>query len=77
MKGVTVGIEMFTSEDVAAATGVQVEAMSQAERMETLDVLARRFLGMSGREFVSAYTRGDLPDSAAVGRVASCLPLVR
>jgi hypothetical protein len=56
-----------------------VDAMSTEEAREILDRHARRFLGMSGPEFVAAWDAGEIadPDRPEVMRVVMLLPLAR
>jgi hypothetical protein len=55
-----------------------VERLSQKEGKRLVDRQARKFLNMSGKEFVRRYREGTIenPDRLAVSRVAVLLPLV-
>ena len=61
------------SEDLTSA----VEYLSHEDALDLLDRQARKFLNLSGPEFVQAYRDGTLedPHSLAVLRVAVLLPL--
>lgn len=61
---------------MAAVVQQSVQELDAQEGRELLDRQARRYLGMSGEEFVQAWGRGDLdPDrDANVARVAMLLP---
>lgn len=66
---------------MAARAGgdVSVEEVDRAEVEENVDKLARRFLNMSGSEFLQLRENGgvdDLGDSAAVARVLSAATLL-
>lgn len=54
-----------------------IEHLSREEALDLLDQQARKFLNMSGLEFVQAYRSGTIkdPHSLAVARVAMLLPL--
>ncbi len=54
-----------------------VEHLTREEALDLLDQQSRKFLGMSGAEFVQAYRDGTIehPHSFAVARVAILLPL--
>lgn len=54
-----------------------IEHLSREEALDLLDQQARKFLNMSGLDFVQAYQNGTLrnPHSLAVARVAMLLPL--
>jgi hypothetical protein len=54
-----------------------LETMSREEGLLLLDRQARKFLGMSGEEFVRLYQEGKLdnPHRLEVARVAILLPL--
>ena len=62
-----------------SANGVPtVERISREEGKRLLDQQARRFLNMSGEQFVRDYRSGRIehPHRLAVARVAILLPLV-
>jgi hypothetical protein len=54
-----------------------IEHLSREEALDLLDQQARKFLNMSGVDFVQAYRNGTIrnPHSLAVARVAMLLPL--
>lgn len=57
-----------------------VPALTPEEAHALFDRLARRYLQMSGEEFIRAWDAGEFdqnPDRPAVMRVAMLLPLVR
>ena len=57
---------------------IQEHILTREEGLRLLDDNARRYLGMSGEEFVRAWYGGvfdDDPDRPEVMRVASLLPL--
>jgi hypothetical protein len=58
--------------------GDSIETMTQEEGWRLLDRQARKFLGMSGEEFVRQYREGrfDHPHRLEVARVAVLLPLI-
>lgn len=65
---------MLALDAVAAeATGVPVEDADQENVMAVLDVQARKWLGISGAEFLSAWRAGDYNggDDAKLGRLVS------
>jgi hypothetical protein len=55
----------------------EVVRLTEEEARNLLDQQARKFLNMSGLEFVQAYRSGAIrnPHSLAVARVAMLLPL--
>ena len=57
--------------------GESIETMTREEGLRLLDRQARKFLGMSGEEFVRQYREGrfDNPHRLEVARVAVLLPL--
>jgi hypothetical protein len=62
-----------------AHDGVSVEGVDRAEVERNVDLLAHRFLDMSGAEFMVIRQRGkleELGDSAAVNRVLSAASLL-
>jgi hypothetical protein len=61
---------------MAAVVQHSVQELDAQEGRELLDRQARRYLGMSGDEFASAWDRGELdPDrDARVARVAMLRP---
>jgi hypothetical protein len=66
---------------VAARAGgdVSVEEVDRAQVERNVDMLARRFLKMSGEEFLLCRKNGEvegLGDSAAVARVLSAATLL-
>lgn len=48
----------------------EVKTLSRRQLMTVLDKRARRYLGMSGKEFLKALEKDDLPDSPAVTHLA-------
>lgn len=56
----------------------EIEYVSRREAAQLLDRQARKYLGMSGDEFVRRYRAGDIddPDRSDVIRVAMLIPLV-
>jgi hypothetical protein len=62
----------------AGLNGKTIEQISREEGARLVDRQARKFLNMSGKEFVRRYRDGSLenPHSLAVARVAILLPLV-
>lgn len=57
-----------------------IQELSEQEARELLDKQARRYLGMSGEEFIRAWDAGEFdadPDRPEVMRVAMLLPLGR
>jgi hypothetical protein len=62
-----------------AGGDVSVEEIDHAEVKRNIDILARRFLGMTGDEFLACRADGrieELGDSAAVARVLSVATLL-
>jgi len=62
----------------AAADAAAPHELSREEGLALLDRQARRYLGMSGDEFVQAWRSGQFdqdPDRPEVMRVAMLLPL--
>jgi hypothetical protein len=55
-----------------------IETMTREEGLRLLDRQARKFLGMSGEEFVRRYQAGEIedPHRLEVLRVAILLPLI-
>ena len=55
-----------------------IDSMSPEEGRQLFDRQARKFLGMSGDEFVRRYRAGEIeePNRLDVARVAILLPLV-
>ena len=64
---------------VATRKARQSHLLSQEERWEIFDRQARRYLGMSGDEFLRAWEAGALDDldRPEVMRVVMLLPLAR
>jgi hypothetical protein len=63
----------------ATETAPQPHLVNPAESREIFDRAARRYLGISGDEFIAAWEAGELDDDAErpeVARVAMLLPLV-
>lgn len=63
----------------ASTNGVEtVERLSREEGKQLVDRQARKYLKMSGEDFVRQYREGRIkdPDRLAVSRVAILLPLV-
>jgi len=62
----------------ANGTASTVETLSREEGRRLVDRQARKFLKMSGEDFVRRYREGCIedPDRLAVARVAILLPLV-
>jgi hypothetical protein len=61
-------------------TDDNIHELSPEEGKRLLDEQARRYLGMSGQEFVRAWSEGrfdDNPDRPEVMRVAMLLPFAR
>jgi hypothetical protein len=54
-----------------------IETMTREERLQLIDVQARKFLGMSGEEFMRRYRAGELesPCRLDVAGIAILLPL--
>lgn len=63
----------------AMPDGVEVREVSPREGWELFDAAARRFLGMSGAEFLEAWDRGAFAeeDSPDVTLVALLIPFAR
>jgi hypothetical protein len=62
------------------AVTTTVDELTKAEAWEIFDRQARRYLGMSGDEFLRAWDSGVFdqdPDNPEVMRVAMLLPLAR
>ena len=61
-----------------AAEDDSIETITREEGLRLLDDMARRFLGMSGEEFVRRYRAGEIehPHRLEVARLAILLPLV-
>ena len=61
----------------ASAEDESLESMTREEGLQLLDRQARKFLGMSGEEFVRRYREGKFENShrLEVARVAMLLPL--
>ena len=64
---------------MAAVIQQSVQELDAQEGRQLLDRQARRYLGMSGEEFIRAWERGELdPDADPhVARVAMLLPFGR
>ena len=58
-------------------TGVDLEYVTPEEGAEILDRQARKYLGMSGEEFVRMYEAGEFEDPcrSEVARVSILIPL--
>jgi hypothetical protein len=59
-------------------TGVELHYVTPEESAEILDRQARKYLGMSGEEFVRLYEAGELDDDdydSNVMRVSMLIPL--
>ncbi len=64
----------------ADVSGVTINEVSAEEGRAIFDQAARRYLGMSGEEFIKAWNAGkfdDDPDRPEVMRVAMLLPFAR
>ncbi len=61
---------------VQADTDTEVTELTEEEMLESLDVEARKLLGMSGEEFARKWRAGELRDHAdpQVIQVAMLLP---
>ena len=61
-----------------SADDESIETLTKEEGLRLLDRAARKFLGMSGEEFVRQYREGrlDNPHRLEVARVAVLLPLI-
>jgi hypothetical protein len=57
----------------------KVNYVTQKQGMEILDRQARKYLGMSGSEFLRQYRSGQIenPDRSEVARVAMLIPLAQ
>ena len=69
----------MTQTAAPAHDGVHVEDVDRAEVERNVDLLARRFLNMTGKAFMLVKQRGELDelgDSAAVNRVISAASLL-
>ncbi len=65
---------------VAQEPDVEVQEVSAEEGREIVDQAARRYLNMTGEEFIAAWNGGkfdDDPDRPEVMRVAMLLPFAR
>lgn len=65
---------------VEAESQIDVRELDESGAREVLDRQARRYLGMSGEDFISAWDAGrfrDDSDRPEVVRVAMLLPLGR
>jgi hypothetical protein len=64
---------------VATRKAKQPHLLSQEERWEIFDRQSRRYLGMSGEDFLRAWDAGAMPDPdrPEVMRVVMLLPLAR
>jgi hypothetical protein len=73
----TVGL--IDSRDDTGDTEAEPPFLTPADTMALLDQAARRYLYMSGAEFIERWDRGDFPDPDRpdVMRVLVYLPLVR
>jgi hypothetical protein len=61
-----------------AARAADTSAFSRDEAQQLFDATARRYTGMSGEDFLSAWDEGTLSTSVVgVMRVAALIPLVR
>jgi hypothetical protein len=61
-------------------TGVDLNYVTPEEGAEILDRQARKYLGMSGKDFVRSYESGELQDddySSNVMRVSMLIPLTK
>ncbi len=69
----------MTQMAIPARGGVSVEEVDREEVARNVDVLSRRFLKLSGREFLACRREGALgetEDTAAVSRVLSVATLL-
>jgi len=57
-------------DEMALRQDKDVKTLSRRQLMTVLDERARRYLGMSGKEFLKALENDDLPDSPAVTHLA-------
>ena len=64
---------------VADRESASVEYLTEEQGWVLLDERARRYLQMSGRDFVERWDRGAIedPDRPEVNRVSMLLPFVR
>lgn len=64
------------SETIASVSGVEVEEVTVEDGQAILDRAARRYLDMSGAEFVAAWEAGAFEgaEQPGVARVAALLP---
>lgn len=69
---------MGVMETTTTARGVDVQGLCEEQAADAFDAAARRYLGISGEEFLERWRAGDFPDpdSPAVTRVAMLIPLV-
>lgn len=70
---------VHTRRQPGSSNGIDtVERLSREQGRQLVDRQARRYLKMSGEEFVRAYREGRIkdPHRLAVARVAMLLPLV-
>jgi hypothetical protein len=65
---------------MAGTLDIDIHELTPEEGRELLDAMARRYLGISGEEFVHAWDAGEFeadPDRPGLMRVAMLLPLGR
>lgn len=64
---------------VALVTDQRFEELDEDQGRALIDLQARKFLGMSGTEFIQKYYAGQIenPDSTDVLRVAMLLPFLK
>lgn len=58
------GVEMALRQDE------DVKTLNRKQILAILDERARRYLGMTGKQFLQALEKGELPDSPAVAHLA-------
>lgn len=64
---------------VSPAPNPYVDEIDEIEGKALVDRQARKYLGMSGEEFIARYAAGDIPDPdrSDVIRVAMLLPFIK
>lgn len=64
---------------VSSAPAYRVDEIDETEGRALVDTQARKYLGMSGDEFIARYAAGDIPDPdrSDVIRVAMLLPFIK
>lgn len=64
---------------VSSAPNHRVDEIDEIEGMAMVDAQARKYLNMSGEEFINRYAAGDIPDPdrSEVFRVAILLPFIK